>query len=198
MAEIKFSCGQCGQHISCDEGWSGHQIQCPACQTTIDVPHAQVATAPAAVDPKPQVPQPPAGNRSKLSAGVTQVARSTPPSTVQRRPNMPRPPKTTNPAIKYAATAVLVLVVAGAALRFLPGLLNEAQEISSPKTSGATTAPAGGGGPLGEMNGAMDVSDALDGSGPARSRPTAVRPPAVRATNTAGNGKAPFAQRTPK
>jgi hypothetical protein len=114
---------------------------------------------------------------------------------------MLRPPKTTNPAIKYAATAVLVLVVAGAALKFVPGLLNEAQEISSPKTSGPTTTPTGvGGGPLGEMNGAMDVSDALDGSGPARSRPVAIRQsgPAAHGTNTSANAKAPFAQRTAK
>jgi hypothetical protein len=38
MAEFKFSCPHCGQHIQCDERLSRKQVQCPACQVLIVVP----------------------------------------------------------------------------------------------------------------------------------------------------------------
>jgi hypothetical protein len=186
MAEIKFSCSHCGQHISCDEQWSGHEIGCPACLNALMVPHLEGQPAPAAAALNPAAPQTSSLSRAKLKAGVTQVARSTAPSFPQKR-NVPRPPKTTNPAIKYAAVAMLLGVIGIAALKFLPGVLNQAQEVSSPKATGGSSAPmSGGGGPLGEMNGAMDVSDALDGSGGgSRSRGGTVRTLATSPTNSA-------------
>ena len=49
MAEFKFSCPQCGQHIQCDTGYFGVQINCPACQQAIVVPQApRFAAAPSA------------------------------------------------------------------------------------------------------------------------------------------------------
>ena len=36
--EFKFSCPLCGQHIRCDHGYSGRQINCPACHREIRVP----------------------------------------------------------------------------------------------------------------------------------------------------------------
>jgi len=36
--EFKFSCPKCGQHIRCDQGYSGRQINCPACRHEIRVP----------------------------------------------------------------------------------------------------------------------------------------------------------------
>jgi hypothetical protein len=50
MAELKFACPQCGQNIQCDTGYSGMQIDCPACQQAIVVPQAPRASAP--VPPK--------------------------------------------------------------------------------------------------------------------------------------------------
>src|SRR5208283_4605666 len=47
MAEFKFSCPQCGQHIQCDPGYSGAQINCPSCQQAIVVPLALPAPPPA-------------------------------------------------------------------------------------------------------------------------------------------------------
>jgi hypothetical protein len=38
MAEFKFSCPQCGQHIQCDTSYSGMQIDCPICKQAIVVP----------------------------------------------------------------------------------------------------------------------------------------------------------------
>ena len=47
MAEFKFFCPRCGQHILCDSGHSGMQINCPACQQAIMVPQSPtVATIP--------------------------------------------------------------------------------------------------------------------------------------------------------
>jgi hypothetical protein len=38
MAEFKFFCPRCGQNVQCDTGYSGTQINCPACQQAIVVP----------------------------------------------------------------------------------------------------------------------------------------------------------------
>ena len=38
MSEFKFSCSHCGQHMKCDEGASGRQIQCPNCHHLIRIP----------------------------------------------------------------------------------------------------------------------------------------------------------------
>jgi hypothetical protein len=200
MADIKFSCAHCGQHISCDEQWSGHQIQCPACQNGLIVPHLQ--PAPSAPGPAPQslVPQPPAPERPKLSAGSTQVARSTAPGPMPRRQPVPRPPKTGNPILKFAIIAVVLAAVGGAGYVYLPGLLKQAQDMGTPTTPAPANASSGGSGPLGEVNGAMDVSETLDGGAPSRppppapaaarqpavaQRPVAARPPASPGTNSA-------------
>jgi len=38
MADLKFSCPQCRQHIKCDASYAGLQINCPSCQKSIAVP----------------------------------------------------------------------------------------------------------------------------------------------------------------
>jgi hypothetical protein len=38
MAEFKFPCPQCRQHIQCDPGYAGMQIDCPICKRAILVP----------------------------------------------------------------------------------------------------------------------------------------------------------------
>ena len=45
MAEFKFSCPQCKQNIQCDTGYSGTQINCPACQQAVVVPQAPRSAA---------------------------------------------------------------------------------------------------------------------------------------------------------
>ena len=39
MAEFKFFCPRCGKQIQCDTSYCGTQINCPACQQPITVPH---------------------------------------------------------------------------------------------------------------------------------------------------------------
>lgn len=62
MAELKFSCPHCQQHIQADEGYAGLQIQCPSCRGSLIVPGTPAAPAPAASAPPPPVP-PQAGAR---------------------------------------------------------------------------------------------------------------------------------------
>ena len=47
---FKFSCVYCGQHIECEFGLSGRQINCPACQGRIVVP-AEEKGQPARMEP---------------------------------------------------------------------------------------------------------------------------------------------------
>ena len=188
MAELKFSCPHCGQHIECGEPWSGRQIQCPACQNHLIVPHlpAPPAAAPALSAP---VSAPPAPGRTKLAAGAAQAARPAPPGTAPRR-QPPPPPRTGNPVLKFAIIAVLLAVIGGVGYIYGPGLLGRVQEMGTSKTPVPANASAGGSGPLGEVNGAMDVSDTLDGGAPSRPPPVAARqavaanPPGSPATNS--------------
>jgi len=183
MAEIKFSCPKCGQHLSGDEQWSGSQIQCPACATTFAVP--QVLRPPVAAAPAPQslVPQPPAAQGSKLSAGPTQVTRPPVPGSIPIRQLAPRPPKTESSLLKYSIYAIVLVVLGGAAYLYVPSWLNKMQDSSNTKpTQTAPASTSGGSGPLGEVNGAMDVSDTLDGGSSSAPRPAPARPPEIART----------------
>src|SRR5512135_3220881 len=80
MADFKFSCPQCGQHIQCDTGYAGSQINCPSCQKTILVPPApQSAAAPvASAAPRPAYeappPPPPPGSAPSLATRQSTAA----------------------------------------------------------------------------------------------------------------------------
>src|SRR5437762_6926814 len=95
MAEMRFTCPQCKQDITCDELWGGHQIQCPTCQAEISVPQPQPVAQPAG---NPLVPKPPGGTR--LSAGRTQVARSEGALSAPVRQLVAPPPKKTSAIVK--------------------------------------------------------------------------------------------------
>ena len=45
MSELKFSCPKCGQHMQCDEQYSGREIQCPDCNLLIRIPPVPGKTA---------------------------------------------------------------------------------------------------------------------------------------------------------
>ena len=179
MAEIKFACPQCGQHIAGNEQWAGHQIQCPTCATTLTVPQGPPPPAPVALAPKSLVPQPPASGGPRLSAGATQVARSTAPGSVPIRQLVSRPPRRGSPLLKFAVYAALLAALGGAGYLYVPWLLKRMQDGASSTPAQATPAStSSGSGPLGEVNGAMDVSDTLDGGSSSRPRPAAAQPPA--------------------
>jgi hypothetical protein len=165
MAGIKFSCPNCGQHIACDEPWAGHLLECPACHSSITVPLAQ--TPPGAVVRSAPAPAREASpEKPRLAAGITQIARSTAHGPLPERRLAPRPPRAEGSLLKYA----LLLTVAGAlgagayfyGLPLLKKTLEQAPD-SSPSTGATSSQTSGGAGPLGEVNGAMDVSEALEG-----------------------------------
>jgi hypothetical protein len=191
MADIRFSCAQCGQHISCDELWSGHQIQCPACQNSLMVPHIQPLSSATVSAPQPPAAQPPPPSRPKLAAGSTQVTRSNRPGPTAPKQRMVRPPKTENFLLKYTVIAVVLVVIGWTGYTYIPGLLTQVQEMGTSKTPAPTGTSTGSGGLLGEVNDAMDVSDTLDGSTPSKpragaaKRPVVNQPSATPATNSA-------------
>jgi DNA-directed RNA polymerase subunit RPC12/RpoP len=61
MADMKFECPHCQQHIQADDGYAGMQINCPACNGGLVVPG--VARA-----PEPPAPPPPAATRLAVRA----------------------------------------------------------------------------------------------------------------------------------
>ena len=74
MADFKFSCPQCGQHIQCDLGYAGAHINCPSCHQSIVVPPApQLAAAPSA---RSVPPPPPPGLATRPGPPVYATGRS--------------------------------------------------------------------------------------------------------------------------
>ncbi len=53
-SELKFSCPCCGQHLQCDPGYAGAQINCPGCQQPINVPQPST-TSPLSIAYTPRV-----------------------------------------------------------------------------------------------------------------------------------------------
>src|SRR6266567_512838 len=66
MADIKFACPNCNQHITCDELWGGHQLECPGCKSPLMVP-ANAPPEPAEPVGNMLVPKPPASFQARLS-----------------------------------------------------------------------------------------------------------------------------------
>ena len=62
MAEFKFYCPQCNQHILCDTSHSGMQVNCPTCKQAIIVPQAPGSAA---------APPPPPGHSSQAPPGLS-------------------------------------------------------------------------------------------------------------------------------
>lgn len=174
MAEMKFSCPHCNQHIGYDEAWAGNHIECPACHSSILVPQIQ---RPPAASPAPALarePAKPAG--AKLATGVTQVARSTAHAPTPIKRAVPRPPGGDNSLLKYGLIAVVITILAVAGYFYGLPLINGAlqSQPTSNSQGGAKSSQSGGavGGPMGEVSGAMDVSETLDaGSSSAKTRP---------------------------
>ncbi len=114
MAEIKFACPNCGQHITCDELWGGHQLDCPSCKNPLVVP-AQAAPQPPPTPAAPRslVPKPPAGVEPRLAinaAHATQAAEA-PQRTIPIRNLAPPPPKKKNKLVTYGVGALVVMAL---------------------------------------------------------------------------------------
>ena len=101
MPEFKFSCPQCSQHIQCDVGYAGMQINCPACKQAIIVPQAPPTAAP---PPIPRMPPPPPKPGVQAPPPAQRVAASGP---VVPAPGQSR-------AMRNALMAITVLIVLAA------------------------------------------------------------------------------------
>lgn len=180
MADMKFSCSECGQHFSCGESWAGHQLECPTCHSFIMVPRVRAPSA-------APVPAVPAGNAPKatgpkLPTGAAQTPRSTAHAPAPINLYRPPPPRSDSGLLKYGLLLVVVAALGGAGyfygLPLLTGALEKEPGASPPAGAAASQSKGGRPGPMGEVNEAMDVSDALDGGSSPRPRP-------VSTTNTA-------------
>jgi len=176
MADMKFSCPQCGQHIGYSEAWAGFQIECPACHSSIVVP--QIQRPPASPPASAPVKEPAKATGAKLASGVTQVARSTAHAPAPLKKFIPQRHGSDNALLKYGVMVVAIAVLGAAGYFYgLPLISHAVQQepaVSSP--GGGNPRQSGGtiGGPMGDVGSAMDASEALDGgSSSTRSRPVA-------------------------
>ena len=173
MAEMKFSCPQCGQHIACDDAWAGQQLECPGCHNGIVVPQIHrpltAASAPALAK------EPAKFTGAKLASGVTQVARSTAHAPAPIKRAVPRRPGADNALLKYGLMAVVIAILAGVAyfygLPLITGALQQGPPGNSPGNPKSSQSSGSLGGPMGDVSGAMDVSETLDGGSSTRTRP---------------------------
>jgi hypothetical protein len=171
MAEMKFSCPQCGQHIGYDEAWAGQQIECPVCHGSILLPQIQRPLTASAAPAK----EPAKSAGARLAPGVTQVARSTAHAPAAIKRAVPRRPKGDNPLLKYSVMAVIIAILAGVGyfygLPFITGALQQEPAASSPGNPKPSQTGATMGGPMGDVSGAMDASESLDSGASTRNRP---------------------------
>ena len=163
MADIKFSCPHCNQHITCDELWGGHELQCPGCQGTLVVPG--VAAAPAQPAENSLVPKPPPGgskvtlNRPQAHATGGGAAASGPPRNIPIRNLAPAVKKKQSPVVKFAITAA-VLVVLGAGGYFGYLWLSDMQSKANAKSREAEKNSDGG--QVGHIEALNSVLDATE------------------------------------
>jgi hypothetical protein len=178
MADMRFSCPECGQHFSCAKAWAGHQLECPTCQKIITVPNLASRSAPA----PPPVPASETAKASgpKLPAGAAHSPRSTAHAPAPTARHKPLPPRSDNSLLKYGLVLVLVAALGGIGYFYGLPLITSALErepATNPPAGAGAAASQGGArrpGPLGDVNEAMDVSDALDGGSSPRPRPAPV------------------------
>lgn len=170
MADLKFSCPHCNQHITCDELWGGQELQCPNCQGTLTVPAAP-APASAAPPPRPAgggnslVPQPPAAAAPRLSIGqahapAAAAAAQAPQRTIPIRNLAPPAPKKSSPVLKYIGITVAVLALAAGAVygfMWLHQVQTKANEKS--RAEGASSSMATEAGHIANLNKVLDATE---------------------------------------
>lgn len=179
MAEIKFLCPSCNQSITCDDAWSGHEIQCPICQGALTVPTR--ATAPAAAGGSPLVPQPPPGAKTRLSTAVPAQKPAAQGRAIPIRNLAPPAPKKGNLALKILQ-GVVIAAALGVGAYFGYGFIVKMQNKANAESEKMARESDGGQvGHIAELHGVLDATEPGGsglprgpvGSGP-RSRPTGV------------------------
>jgi hypothetical protein len=169
MADIKFACPHCAQHITCDELWGGHQLDCPSCKNPLSVPAAPAPQAgPGESTGNPLVPKPPVEARLSIGGAHATAAASTAQRTIPIRNLVPPPPKKKNALVKYSIlAAVLVLLGVGVyfAYPWISGMQNKVNEASK---DAAKNADGGQVAHIAKLNAALNATE--PGRAPADSR----------------------------
>jgi len=186
MADFKFACPGCGQHIVCDEMWGGRQMQCPACHCELIVPQTQPAVAqvasllppsPGSASPPSLIPKPPAGAQARLStskptgnapAGAPQQARPPAGPTPSPQPSRYTPPPIRKPEEKKTSIGK-ILAFAGVFIVFAVGgyfgfmWVSKAQDKTNEKRREMERNSDGG--EMGHIANLYDVLDATEPGG---------------------------------
>jgi len=178
MAEIKFSCPQCNQHITADELWGGHELQCPGCQRTLLVP-AIPGEAPASV-PNSLVPTPPSGgpkislNRPQAHATGGGAGGAAPNKPIPIRNLAPTIRKKQNPVVKFAIGAAVVVVLGTGGYFGFIWVSGYQAKLKAKSAEADKNADGGQVGHIAEVNAVMDATD------PSKAAPNANGQPAPR------------------
>jgi hypothetical protein len=163
MADIKFACPHCSQHITCDELWGGHQLDCPVCKNPLTVPAMAAPQKPVAhVVGSSLVPKPSEAAEPRLainSGKAAEAAAGAPQRTIPIRNLAPAVKKKKSPWVTYG-TAVAVLLVLGAAGYFGYGYLYKAQdEVNSASKAAAKNADGGEVAHIAKLQKTLDATD---------------------------------------
>lgn len=166
MAEFKFSCPGCNQHIQLDELWGGHQIQCPTCNAEIIVPQVQTSAAPAAPRGAPGPPAVPTSTRLSKAAAPAHTPAPAPQAQTrfvpQRGPAKPAPSSSKAKITKWAYIGGGVAAL-GVGLYFgIPYVLNLQDKFSAKTREDAKKSD---GGEMGHIANLYNVLDATEPGG---------------------------------
>ena len=186
MADIRITCPHCRQHITCDELWAGHELQCPSCQGSLTVPGIAPTVA-AEPPPDSLAPQPPAGG-ARLSISHSQGRQAEAAAAAQQRVipirNLaPPPPPKSNRIIKSLKIAAVVAVLGVGGYFGFVWLRGQQQKANAKSNAEAKNSDGGQVGHIANLYNALDATEPGHFPGDRRARG------AVAAANAASPGQ---------
>lgn len=163
MADIKFACPHCAQHITCDELWGGHQLECPSCKNPLAVP-APVAgpASPGAPAAASLTPKPPAAAEPRLAINAGHAAGpavGAPQRTIPIRNLTVPPPKKKSPLAKFATVAAVLIVLGAGAYFGYPWLSGMQDKVNTASKEAAKSADGGEVSHIAKLNGVLEATD---------------------------------------
>ena len=163
MADIKFACPNCGQHITCDELWGGHQLDCPSCKNPLVVPAPAAPPPPQPAAPRSLTPKPPAAAEPRLAVNTGHAAAQAGPNAPQRtipiRNLTPPPPKKKNAVVTYSIWA-MVLIALGVGGYFGYGFVSRMQnKVTTASNEAAKNSDGGQVGHIANLYKTLDATE---------------------------------------
>lgn len=164
MADIKFACPHCAQHITCDELWGGHQLECPSCKNPLTVPAAPApAEAAPSNAPRSLVPRPPAAVEPRLNINAAHANPAAATGGGQKaipiRNLAPPKPKKKSALVTYG-TALIVVALLGAGIYFGMGYVTKMQnKVTTASNEAAKNADGGQVGHIANLYSTLDATD---------------------------------------